>query len=126
MMVPEIGKQEKEQQVLMDANIDLMYDRVLVIPDDSEKKTKSGIIIPDTAQDKPRKGTVVAVGPDCYGTDDPEKKPRSPRIFKGARIVYGKYAGSEMKINGVEAVILRENDVLFIFPKSTNIEIEYK
>jgi chaperonin GroES len=87
-------------------NIKPLADRVVLSPEAAETKTASGIIIPDTAKEKPQKGTVVAVGP---GTKD------SPITLKvGDSVLYGKYAGNELKLNGNDYLIMRESDVLAI------------
>jgi len=79
---------------------------VVLSPEAAETKTASGIIIPDTAKEKPQKGTVVAVGP---GTKD------NPITLKvGDSVLYGKYAGNELKLNGNDYLIMRESDVLAI------------
>ena len=83
-----------------------LADRVLIEPSAAETKTASGIIIPDTAQEKPQKGKVVAVGP---GTKD------HPITLKaGDLILYGKYSGTEVKIDGKDLLIMRETDVMGI------------
>ena len=81
-------------------------DRVLVEPLEAETKTASGIIIPDTAKEKPQKGTVVAVGP---GTKD---EPLTVKV--GDTVLYGKYAGTELKLEGTEYLMMRESDILAI------------
>ena len=87
-------------------NIKPLADRVVLSPEAAETKTASGIIIPDTAKEKPQKGSVVAVGP---GTKD------SPITLKvGDSVLYGKYAGNELKLNGNDYLIMRESDVLAI------------
>ncbi|MDA0678478.1 MAG: co-chaperone GroES [Bacteroidetes bacterium] len=83
-----------------------LADRVLVEPLEAETKTASGIIIPDTAKEKPQKGTVVAVGP---GTKD---EPLTVKI--GDVVLYGKYSGTELKLEGTEYLIMRESDILAI------------
>lgn len=83
-----------------------LADRVVLSPEAAETKTASGIIIPDTAKEKPQKGTVVAVGP---GTKD------NPITLKvGDAVLYGKYAGNELKLDGNDYLIMRESDVLAI------------
>ena len=83
-----------------------LADRVLVQAAAAETKTASGIIIPDTAQEKPQKGTVIAVG---KGTKD------NPMTVKaGDNILYGKYAGTELKYNGSDYMIMKESDILAI------------
>jgi chaperonin GroES len=88
-----------------------LNDRVLVIRIEEEEKTVGGIIIPDTAKEKPQEGKVVAVGPGKVN-DNGE---RSPMAVKAKdRILFGKYAGTEIKIDGVEHLIMREDDILGI------------
>ncbi|MEZ4810631.1 MAG: co-chaperone GroES [Allomuricauda sp.] len=87
-------------------NIKPLADRVLVEPAQAETKTASGIIIPDTAKEKPQKGKVVAVGP---GTKD---EPITVKV--GDMVLYGKYAGTELKLDGVDYLIMRESDILAI------------
>jgi chaperonin GroES len=83
-----------------------LADRVVLEPVAAETKTASGIIIPDTAKEKPQKGTVVAVGP---GTKE------NPITLKvGDSVLYGKYAGNELKLDGKDYLIMRESDVLAI------------
>lgn len=90
----------------MSVQLKPLADRVLIEPAAAETTTASGIIIPDTAQEKPQKGTVVAVGP---GTKD------NPVTLKvGDVVLYGKYAGTEIKENAKSYLIMRESDVLAI------------
>ena len=87
-------------------NIIPLADRVLIQQAEAETTTASGIIIPDTAQEKPQKGTVIAVG---KGTKD------NPMTVKtGDNILYGKYAGTELKYNGLDYMIMKESDILAI------------
>ncbi|HMG14029.1 MAG TPA: co-chaperone GroES [Saprospiraceae bacterium] len=81
-------------------------DRVLIQPDPAEEITKGGIIIPDTAKEKPQRGQVVAVGP---GKDD-----NKMTVKKGDVVLYGKYAGQELKIEGKDYLIMREDDILLV------------
>jgi chaperonin GroES len=86
-----------------------LNDRVLVLRIEEEEKTKGGIIIPDTAKEKPQEGKVVAVGPGKLS----DKGERIPLDLKeNDRVLFGKYAGSDIKIDGVEHLILREDDIL--------------
>ena len=88
-----------------------LHDRVLVQRVEEEKTTKGGIIIPDSAQEKPAEGKVVAVGEGKIGDDGK----RAPMALKaGDRILFGKYSGTEVKIEGEEYLIMREDDVLGI------------
>jgi chaperonin GroES len=86
-----------------------LQDRILVQRVEEEKTTKGGIIIPDTAKEKPAEGKVVAVGDGKVG-DDGKRIPLT--IKKGDRILFGKYSGTEVKIEGEEYLIMREDDVL--------------
>ena len=84
-------------------------DRVVVEPLESEEKTAGGIVLPDTAKEKPQRGTVVAVGPGRL-LDNGERGELSVQI--GDEVIYGKYGGTDIKINGDEVKILRESDIL--------------
>jgi len=86
-----------------------MNDRVLVLRVQEEQKTSGGIIIPDTAKEKPQEGRVVSVGPGKVGDDG---KRTALDIKAGDRVLFGKYAGMEIKIDGVEHVFMREDDIL--------------
>jgi len=90
-------------------NIRPLGDRILVKRIQEEEKTKGGIIIPDTAKEKPQEGRVVAVG---KGKMTEEGKLLTPDVKAGDRILFGKYAGSEIKLEGEEHLILREDDIL--------------
>ena len=92
-----------------------LNDRVLVLRIDEEEKTTGGIIIPDTAKEKPQEGRVVAVGP---GKPDKDGKRISLDIKAGDRVLFGKYSGTEIKIDGVEHLIMKEEDILGIIDKS--------
>lgn len=115
--------QQSDLQKLLDKGLKMPYDRVLVLPDETLKQTKGGIFIPDTGQEKPRKGVVVALGPDCEGTNEPDKRPGAPKIGIGSRIVFGKYAGAELKIDGIEVIIIREHDYFFAYDTDLDIEL---
>ncbi len=84
-------------------------DRILVKRIQEEEKTKGGIIIPDTAKEKPQEGMVVAVG---KGKVTEEGKVIAPDVKKGDRILFGKYSGTEVKIEGEEHLILREDEIV--------------
>jgi chaperonin GroES len=86
-------------------------DRVVVKPLEAEEKTAGGIVIPDTAKEKPQKGTVVAVGP---GKLLDSGKRTDVAVKKGDVVLYGKYSGSDIKIDGEEMKILHETDLLGI------------
>ena len=84
-------------------------DRVLVKRVEEEEKTKGGIIIPDTAKEKPQEGEVVAVGP---GARDDNGKLQPLDVKAGDRILFGKWSGTEVKIDGDDLIIMKESDVL--------------
>jgi chaperonin GroES len=86
-----------------------MNDRILVVRVEEEKKTAGGIIIPDTAKEKPQEGKVMAAGPGKMGEDG---KRIPMELKKGDRVLFSKYAGSEIKIDGVEHIFMREDDIL--------------
>jgi chaperonin GroES len=91
-----------------------LNDRVLVLRIGEEEKTSGGIIIPDTAKEKPQEGKVVAVGP---GKVNDEGKKIALDVKAGDKILFGKYSGTEIKIDGVEHLIMREDDILAIIEK---------
>jgi chaperonin GroES len=86
-------------------------DRILVLRIEGNQKTAGGIIIPDTAKEKPQEGEVVAVGPGKVA-DDGKRTP--PEVKVGDRVLFSKYAGTEIKIDDVEHVFMREDDILAI------------
>ena len=92
------------------ASIKPLSDRVLVRPDSAEEKTESGIIIPDSAKEKPQRGTVVAVGPGKHENGNKI----GMTVKEGDKVLYGKYAGNEIEIDGEELMIMRESDILGI------------
>ena len=86
-----------------------LHDRVLVKRLNEEEKTKGGIIIPDSAKEKPAQGEIIAVGQGRIGDDG---KVRALDVKKGDKILFGKYAGTEIKIDGDEFLMMREEDIL--------------
>ena len=86
-----------------------LNDRVLVVRVEEEQKTTGGIIIPDTAKEKPQEGKVVSAGP---GKIDENGKRTPIGVKKGDRILFSKYAGTEIKLDGVEHIFMREDDIL--------------
>lgn len=90
----------------MSVNIRPLADRVLIEPAAAETTTASGIIIPDNAQEKPQRGTVVAVGPG--------KKDEPTTVKIGDTVLYGKYSGTDLNLDGVDYMIMREADILAI------------
>ncbi|MDG4946961.1 co-chaperone GroES [Weeksellaceae bacterium KMM 9713] len=91
---------------MSDLNIKPLADRVVVEPSPAETKTASGIIIPDTAKEKPQEGVIVAAGPG--------KKDEPVTVKVGDKVLYGKYAGTELKLNGKDYLIMRESDIFAI------------
>ena len=91
---------------MANVNIKPLADRVLIEPSPAEEKTAGGIIIPDTAKEKPQKGTVVAAGPG--------KKDEPMTVKPGDIVLYGKYAGTEISVDGNDYLIMRESDILAI------------
>jgi chaperonin GroES len=87
-------------------NITPLHDRVVVKPAPAEEKTAGGIIIPDTAKEKPQRGTVVAAGAG--------KKDEPLAVKVGDTVLYGKYAGTELQLDGADYLIMRESDILAI------------
>jgi chaperonin GroES len=86
-----------------------LHDRVVVRRIDAEEKTKGGIIIPDNAKEKPSEGMVVAVGP---GARDDSGKIVVPDVKAGDRILFGKWSGTEVKLDGEELLIMKESDIM--------------
>ena len=91
---------------MSDVKIKPLADRVLVEPQQAEERTASGLIIPDSAKEKPQKGTVVAVG---SGTKDEKME-----VNVGDTVLYGKYAGTELSVEGNDYLIMRQSDILAI------------
>jgi chaperonin GroES len=92
-----------------------LHDRVVVRRLEAELKTAGGIIIPDTAQEKPQQGEVIAVGPGARG-DDNELVPLDVKV--GDRILFGKWSGTEVKIDGEDLLIMKESDIMGIIEES--------
>ncbi len=97
----------------MSKNVKLqpLADRVILEPQVGEKTTKSGIVLPDTAKEKPQSGVVIAVGP---GKTSEEGKTIPLSVKVGDRVIYAKYGGTEIKVDGNEYLIVKENDILAI------------
>jgi chaperonin GroES len=91
-----------------------LQDRIIVKRIEEEEKTKGGIIIPDSAKEKPIEGQVIAVGP---GKLNDSGTKVAPEVKAGDRVLFGKYSGTEVKIDGVEHLIMREDDILGIIEK---------
>lgn len=90
-------------------NIRPLHDRVLVKRLDAKESVKGGIIIPDTAQEKPQEGEVIAAGP---GKSLDDGKTQAMNVKVGDKILFGKYAGTDVKIDDVDYIIMREDDIL--------------
>ena len=86
-----------------------LSDRVVVKPEEAEEKTASGIILPDTAQEKPQMGKVMAVGP---GKSSDSGELIKMSLKEGDRVLYGKYSGTEIMVDGDDVLIMRESDIL--------------
>ena len=92
-------------------NVKPLADRVLIKPLEAQEEKKGGIIIPDTAKEKPQQGEVIEIGPGRVSDDG---KKIAMEVKKGDRVLYGKYSGTEVTVEGVEYLILRESDILAI------------
>ena len=92
-----------------------LHDRVVVTRIEAEKKTAGGIIIPDTAKEKPTEGEVIAVGP---GGRDESGKLVPIDLKKGDRVLFGKWSGTEVKIDGVEYLIMKESDIMGVIEQT--------
>jgi chaperonin GroES len=95
-----------------------LHDRVVVRRIDADEKTAGGIIIPDTAKEKPMQGEVVAAGP---GTRDESGKLVALDVKKGDRVLFGKWSGTEVKIDGEELVIMKESDIFGIIEGKASV-----
>jgi chaperonin GroES len=109
MVIARNGLSSKRKSIIQnifDMNIKPLADRVVIRPAQAEEKTASGIIIPDTAKEKPQRGEVVAAG---------AGKPEEPITVKiGDTVLYGKYSGTELTIDGEDVLIMRESDIFAI------------
>ena len=92
-------------------NLKPLADRVIIKPSEAEEKTKGGIILPDIAKEKPIEGTVVAIGP---GKTSEDGKLVKPEVKVGDKVLYGKYSGTEVTVEGEEYLIMRESDIFAI------------
>lgn len=92
-----------------------LHDRVVVRRIEAEEKTAGGVIIPDTAKEKPQEGEVVAVGP---GVRDTDGKLLPLEVKAGDRVLFGKWSGMEVKIDGEELLIMKENDILGVVERN--------
>jgi chaperonin GroES len=96
---------------MSDLNLKPLADRIVVKAMDAEETSKGGIILPDTAQEKPVEGTIVAAGPGKKTDDGTIIK---PEVNVGDKVLYGKYSGTEVTVNGEEYLIMRESDIFAI------------
>ncbi|RIV79175.1 MULTISPECIES: co-chaperone GroES [Pelagerythrobacter] len=96
-----------------------LHDRVLVRRIEAEEKTAGGIIIPDTAKEKPMEGEVVAVGP---GARDDSGKLVEPAVKAGDRVLFGKWSGTEVRIDGEDLLIMKESDILGIIETTAQLK----
>jgi chaperonin GroES len=99
-------KSKKTKAMAKKLSITPLHDRVIVKPAPAEEKTAGGIIIPDTAKEKPQRGTVIAAGPG--------KKDEPMSVKAGDTVLYGKYSGTEIAIEGYDYLIMRESDILAV------------
>jgi len=106
-----MNRNKERRRSIVATNIRPLADRVLIKPIEKEEVTKTGIVLPDTAKEKPQEGEVVAVGPGKLG-DDNKLVPMT--VKKGDRVLYAKYAGTEVKLDEEECLILKESDILAI------------
>jgi chaperonin GroES len=96
-----------------------LHDRVVVRRIDADQKTAGGIIIPDTAQEKPQEGEVVAVGP---GSRNDRGELVAAELKAGDRILFGKWSGTEVKIDGEDLLIMKESDVMGVIEKASTLK----
>ena len=93
-------------------------DRIVVRPSEAEEKTASGLVIPDTAKEKPMQGEVIAVGP---GARDEQGKVQPLDVKAGDRVLFGKWSGTEVKIDGEDVLIMKESDILGVIEGKANV-----
>jgi chaperonin GroES len=91
-----------------------LHDRVVVRRIEQEEKSKGGIIIPDTAKEKPQEGEIIAVGP---GARDEQGKVHALDVKTGDRVLFGKWSGTEIKIDGEEFLVMKESDIVGVITK---------
>jgi chaperonin GroES len=96
-----------------------LNDRVVVRPLGAETRTSGGIFLPDSAAEKPGQGEVIAVGPGSV-LDNGETRPLTVKV--GDRVLYGKYSGSQIKLDGEERLVIRESDILAVIEDTENLE----
>ena len=96
-----------------------LHDRILVRRIEAEEKTAGGIIIPDTAREKPQEGEVIAIGP---GARDESGKLTPLDVKAGDRILFGKWSGTEIKLNGEDLLIMKESDVMGVIEQTATVK----
>ena len=96
------------------ASLKPLRDKVVVERSEAEEKTAGGIVLPDTAKDKPKEGTIIAVGP---GRVLDSGETQAPEVKKGDRVLFSSYAGSEVKLDGKEYLVMSESEILAILGK---------
>lgn len=111
----ELGSPTKEDNQIMTTNITPLHDRVIVKRIDEGEQIRGGIIIPDSAKEKPQEGEVIAAGEGKY-REDGTRQPLDVR--KGDRVLFGKYGGAEIKVDGEELLIMREDEILGIITRA--------
>ena len=99
----------------MSVNIKPLEDRIVVKALEAEQTTASGLVIPDTAKEKPQEGEVIAIGPGRFNEDGDERIPMDVAV--GDKVIYSKYGGTEVKVEGEEYLILSARDVLAVISK---------
>ena len=107
-MVTKTNKSQREA----DTTIKPLFDNVLVKPIEAEEKTASGILLPDSAKEKPQIGKVMAVGPGAFDEDGKNRIPVDVKV--GQKVMYKKWGGSEVKVNGEEWMLVEQKDILAI------------
>ena len=100
---------------MADFKLKPLEDRIVVKPNEGEETTSSGLVIPDTAKEKPQEGTVVAAGPGRWNDDGTGRVALDVKV--GDRVIFGKYSGTEVKLEGEERLIVREDDILAVLEK---------
>src|SRR5207245_5681968 len=105
----------KEEGMAKKFSLQPLEDRIVVKPSEEEEMTASGLVIPDTAKERPQEGEVIAVGPGRFNEDGDERVPLDVKM--GDKVIYWKYGGTEVKIEGDEYLILSARDVLAIVSK---------
>ena len=107
---PKKGLTDYPEDVTVSVTIKPLEDRILVQTLEAEQTTASGLVIPDTAKEKPQEGTVIAVGPGRFDDAGAKRIPLDVKV--GDVVIYGKYSGTEIEVNGKDVKILRETDIL--------------